>query len=107
MARMRFFTVFIFAIYFFVFAQASSPPVLRGEWKLTAMIYRGVTIPPLNPNLNLRWTFFANGSNRLYWDRENEKGFCESFANYSLDDGQMIATVFAVNPLNHPDCAKD
>ena len=103
---MRFFILLLLTSFFCTFAQASTPS-LQGEWKLTAMIYRGATIPPLNPNLNLRWTFFANGSNRLYWDRTNETGFCESFANYTLHDGQIFAKVFAVNPLNRQDCAKD
>jgi len=86
---------------------AKADIVLQGEWVLTGMIYRGAEIPPLNPNLNLRWSFFSNGTERLYWDRKGEKGFCERFANYQITDTQIHEEVFAVNPLNSPECAKD
>jgi len=87
--------------------HADSPVVLEGEWKLTGMIYHGHLIPPLNPNLNLRWTFFANGTDRLYWDRTGESGFCERFAHYTIQDNLLHEKVFAVNSRNNPDCAKD
>ncbi len=88
-------------------ALAAQETHLEGEWKLEAMIYRGEEVPPLNPQLNLRWTFFANGTERLYWDRQGENGFCERFANYKILEGQIHETVFAVNPLNSFECGQD
>jgi hypothetical protein len=86
-----------------VFAQTS----LSGEWKLTEMIYRGERVPPLNPKLNLFWTFFENGTERLYWDRRGENGFCERFAHFEITNNKLHEAVFAVNPLNSLDCAQD
>jgi hypothetical protein len=83
------------------------PPGLSGEWKLTEFIYSGKTVPPFNPNLNLRFTFFSNGTDRLYWDRKDEDGFCERFASFTLNGDQLAQKIFAVNPLNRVDCAKD
>jgi hypothetical protein len=88
-------------------AGAQTPGSLTGNWYLAGMIYRGQTIPPLNPNLHLRWTFFENGTERLYWDRQGEDGFCERFADYSLTGGNIQERTFAVNPKNRPDCGQD
>lgn len=88
-------------------AEAQQSQFLSGEWRLAGMIYRGNEIPPLNPNLNLRWMFFSNGSERLYWDRKGETGFCERFAHYEIKNGKIFEKVFAVNPLNSPECAQD
>jgi len=99
--------IHFFILLLSVSALANSPQVLSGEWQLTAMIYRGQQIPPLNPNLILRWTFFENGTERLFWERTGEEGFCERFATYLLQDGQIQEKVFAVNPLNRTDCGRD
>lgn len=88
-------------------ARAQDQTFLQGEWRLAGMIYRGNELPPMNPNLNLRWTFFANGSERLYWDRKGENGFCERFANYEIKNNQINEAVFAVNPMNSAECAQD
>jgi len=88
-----------------VYADTESP--LHGEWTMTSMIYRGAEVPPLNPNLNLRWSFYENGTERLYWSRLNEPGFCERFANYKVSDGRLLEKVFAVNPLNNRECLQD
>ncbi|MBK9323541.1 MAG: hypothetical protein IPM97_11470 [Bdellovibrionaceae bacterium] len=80
---------------------------LSAEYKLTGHIYRGSVIPPFNPNLNLTWTFFENGTDRLYWDRKGEIGFCERFANYTIENEQITEVVFAANPNNSFECSKD
>ncbi|MBS1970365.1 MAG: hypothetical protein JSU04_08655 [Bdellovibrionales bacterium] len=78
-----------------------------GQWKLTEMIYHGERVPPLNPKLNLFLTFFNNGTDRLFWDRAGESGFCERFAHYEILNNKLHEIVFSVNPLNSPDCAQD
>lgn len=88
-------------------SQSYSQTVLKGEWKLTEMVYRGVRVPPLNPKLNLSWTFFENGTDRLFWSRTGESGFCERFANYEILESKLHEEVFAVNPMNSADCAQD
>lgn len=88
------------------FALADSASVI-GDWKLTGFVYQDKPVPPFNPKLNLHFYFFENGTNRLFWNREDETGFCERFANYELTPGQIQQTVFAVNPNNRADCAVD
>lgn len=93
--------------FYFSALLAQTTPQLHGEWRLSAMIYRGNEVPPLNPNLNLRWSFFENGTERLYWDRSDEDGFCERFANYEVSDGKLWEKVYAVNPMNNSTCNQD
>jgi len=85
---------------------------LSGTWKFTEIIYKGQRQPLLNPDLNLQWTFFSNGTDRLYWDRKGIAGFCERFANYKVltdEEGQQTLDeeVFAANPKNMFECARD
>ena len=101
---MKFLIVFVMLVGSSAFA---SPEMMLGEWKLTGFIYRGDKIPPLNPKLNLRFHFFANGTDRLFWDRQDEEGFCERYASYEVKQDQLEQTIFAVNPKNRADCATD
>lgn len=79
---------------------------LVGEWRLMAMMSKGQDLPLPNPDLYLSWTFFKNGTERLYWDRGGTE-FCERFARFSIDSGFLIEKTFALNPKNAVDCAKD
>lgn len=87
-------------------AAAEKKPQWIGEWKLSAMIYRGQSIPLPNPDLYLSWSFFPNGTERLYWDRGGAE-FCERFAHYSISNDYLQESTFAINPQNAMDCAQD
>lgn len=88
-------------------AAAPSPATIFGVWKYSELIYRGQILPLPNPDLNLTWTFFDNGTERLHWTEKGETSFCERFAHYELRDDKIFETVFAINPRNGPECAKD
>lgn len=92
---------------FFLCSPCLAQEIPSGQWKLTEMIYHGERVPPLNPRLNLFLTFFDNGTDRLFWDRTGESGFCERFAHYEILNNKLHETVFAVSPFNSPDCAQD
>jgi hypothetical protein len=97
------------AMGFFVFLSLSTgyaEPNILGEWRLVQMIYRGKPIPLINPDLYLSWTFFKNGTERLYWDRGTPE-FCERFAQFSIENGKLQEKTFALNPQNAQDCAQD
>jgi hypothetical protein len=79
---------------------------VEGEWKLSGMIHHGRPIPLPNPELNLRWTFFSNGTFRLFWDR-GSPDFCEGFGHFKLIDEHLNSKIFALNPKNAAECAKD
>lgn len=91
----------------FILMFSFSARALSGSWKYTEMIYRGVRQPIMNPDLNLQWTFFDNGTERLYWDRKGVPGFCERFATYQFKNGKLSEEVFALNPGNNSQCADD
>lgn len=77
-----------------------------GQWKFKEMIYKGQSVPLPNPDLNLNWTFFKNGTERLYWDRGTE-AFCERFSYYSFEGDSLLEEPFFLNPRNASDCSKD
>ncbi len=79
---------------------------LTSEWKFEEMIYQGQRMERSDPALNLRWTFFANGTDRLYWDRGTTE-FCERFAHFKYSENQLQTNIFWVNPLNSVDCSAD
>ncbi|OFZ31082.1 MAG: hypothetical protein A2622_00315 [Bdellovibrionales bacterium RIFCSPHIGHO2_01_FULL_40_29] len=84
-----------------VFAES-----IYGEWKFEEMIYRNERIPRADPALNLRWIFFENGTERLYWDR-GTADFCERFATFVFEKGMLQEKVFALNPRNGMSCSQD
>ena len=80
---------------------------ILGHWKFTEMIYRGERVPLPNPDLNLNWTFFKNGTERLYWDRGGTSGFCERFSYYNVAANVLVLETYFLNPRNASDCSKD
>lgn len=90
-----------------MFFQMQSAWALSGTWKFTEMIFKGEHQPLINPDLNLTWTFFENGTERLYWDHKGSPDFCERFANYTYENNQIVEVPFALNPQNAADCGKD
>ena len=83
------------------------PPEMEGTWVLTEVIYKEERQPPLDPDLNLRWSFFANETARLYWDKKGIEGFCERFSSFTVVNEVFTDEVFAVNPKNISECGKD
>ena len=77
-----------------------------GRWKFTEYIYNGQTLPLPNPKLQLFFEFNQTGSNRLWWTRDNEPGFCERIGLYNFDGDTLEDQVVWVNPNNHIECAK-
>ncbi len=79
---------------------------LLGEWKFEEMFYQNQRIPRSDPSLNLRWTFYPNGTERLYWDR-GTADFCERFSHFVYSNNQLQTLVFALNPANASNCKDD
>lgn len=80
---------------------------LSGTWQFTEIIYQNQRQPLISPDLRLQWTFFENGTEKLYWDRNNTIGFCERMAYYKIDKGFLEEEVFATHPQNSHECAND
>lgn len=97
---------FLITLLLLLACQSLRAEILFGEWKYEELIYRGQRIPRPDPNLNLTWTFYSNGTERLYWDR-SEMDFCERFARFKYNFGILSEKVFALNPDNAFDCQKD
>lgn len=86
---------------------AQTSLALTGSWKFSEIIYNNQRMPRPSPDLNLVWTFFENGTERLYWDRGNTNIFCERFAFYFEKNQEIYEETFALNPKNAADCSKD
>lgn len=80
---------------------------LSGHWQLTSLFYQGQERPPLNPNLVLQFEFHKDGTNRLFWSRKNETGFCERKAYYAWNQESLLQKVFWTNPENALSCGAD
>lgn len=78
-----------------------------GTWVVYKLILDGVERPPFNPDLIIEFTFNDDGTSRLYWHREGERGFCERYGLYAFDGEHLRETITWVNPANNSDCARD
>lgn len=97
---------YLIAIFILFNQHSAIAEVLLGEWKYEELIYQGQRIQRPDPNLNLTWTFFSNGTERLFWNRGG-KDFCERFASFKFEAGILFENSFAVNPGNASECNKD
>jgi hypothetical protein len=81
---------------------------LQGTWKYDYFFYQGNIQPLPNPDLDLRFTFNADGTVLLKWFYQGQIGFCERKANYRIQpDGSLYQKVTWLNPNNHFSCSKD
>lgn len=91
-----------------LWAVSSPGPAIVGQWKYSAYSYEGRRQPMPNPDLDLRFTFFADKTSTLKWSYANEEGFCERQGLYEIDnDGWLFQKVTWVNPGNHFSCSRD
>lgn len=89
-------------------ASAAIAPQVLGSWKYVSYQYDGQTYIVPSPGLDLRFTFYEDGTSKLRWHYENEIGFCERLAQYEIQNGDWIyQKVIWVNPNNHVSCSKD
>ncbi|GIL17751.1 MAG: hypothetical protein BroJett040_15020 [Oligoflexia bacterium] len=80
---------------------------ILGTWKNIGFIYQGEFRLPLNPNLILLFEFHADGTNEIFWARQNEPGFCERKGKYSIIDHRLEDEVVWINPDNNIECSQD
>lgn len=80
---------------------------LMGDWKAIGYYYQGQWMPPNDPKMLLRFDFFKDGTNRLFWQREGEKSFCERKGMWFVFEGALHDEVSWVNPENGMDCGSD
>lgn len=85
----------------------ASPSDLLGTWRYDGFFYQNHRYENPNPELILTFTFKADGTNRLFWYRTNDPGFCEREANYYVSQDELTQKITWANPANRSDCAKD
>lgn len=94
-----------------------------GHWKFVSIIYQGQAMPKPNPELKIEWTFFRNGTERLYWDHGDQNHFCERLSWFRIEEDRtadfkdltddsseranLMDEVIFLNPLNSADCQQD
>lgn len=79
---------------------------LSGVWQYDGFIYEQHRYPNPNPDLFLTFTF-TDGISRLFWRRNQESGFCERIADFSIDQNILHQKVTWTNPKNRSECAGD
>jgi hypothetical protein len=85
----------------------NSTPSIVGSWQYIHYIYKDQIFPKPNPSLYLTWTFFENGSERLYWDYGDNQIFCERWGRFELKPNYLVEEVLFLNPKNSSDCSRD
>lgn len=85
--------------------QAGSP--IDGSWKFVKMRYHDQLMDPPNPDLNIFFEFFDDGTDRLSWWRVGEPGFCERRGAFTAGAALFIDLITWVNPANNSDCSRD
>lgn len=81
---------------------------LVGHWFYYEKIFQGQPMPePPEATLRLHFEFYADGTDRLYWWHEGEEDLCSRTGKYRLEKGELVDTVIAVDPDNHPSCGRD
>ncbi len=80
---------------------------LIGIWLFTAIIYQGQQVPPPHPNLKLRISFLSETTNEIFYYRDGERGYCRRWANYRIEDSNIIQEVTDVDPGNDMACGGD
>jgi hypothetical protein len=80
---------------------------LLGIWLFTSIFYQGAVRPPPNPDLKIYYTFQSESQNELYYYRTNESGFCRRWADYKINQGNLIQNVTATDVDNNNECSLD
>src|SRR5215218_7481373 len=80
---------------------------LLGIWLFTAVIYQNQLAPPPNPSLQLRISFLSSTRNEIFYYRTNERGYCRRWAEYHIENTDLIQKVVEVDPDNDASCASD
>ncbi|MGZ3723117.1 MAG: hypothetical protein ACXVA9_09315 [Bdellovibrionales bacterium] len=87
-------------------AFAADPEIL-GDWHYDGFFYQNHRYPNPNPELKLVFTFSADHTERLYWKRDSETGFCERKGTWEFQDDVLKQTVTWLNPDNDDSCSND
>lgn len=60
-----------------------------------------------NPSSDSILSFFADGTDRLYWWHEGDADFCERRGEYSIELPLLVDKIVWVNPKNTFQCSRD
>jgi hypothetical protein len=78
-----------------------------GNWQYDGFYYQEHRYENPNSNLVLVFTFNADGTERLFWSRTDEKGFCERKGTYTIEGDKLIQQTTWLNPDNDSSCSSD
>lgn len=80
---------------------------LIGNWKFVRMILDGQETAAPNPKLHLYFEFRADNVVRVFYNRTDERGFCERLGRYTFEDPILYQEIYWVNPKNNDSCSQD
>ncbi len=71
------------------------------------MILDGQETAAPNPKLHLFFEFRADNVVRVFYNRTDERGFCERLGRYTFEDSILYQEIYWVNPKNNDSCSQD
>lgn len=80
---------------------------LIGLWMYTGLIFHGVPIEKPSPELVIYFQFTSQTENSLFYFRQEQRGFCERTAQYTIKNNYLAQTVKSTHEENADVCSSD
>ena len=78
-----------------------------GLWMYTGLIFQGQPIAKPSPDLVIYFQFINETDNNLFYFRQDQRGYCERQATYSIDGNLLKQKITSANPDNADVCSAD
>lgn len=80
---------------------------LIGLWIYSGLIFHGVPIEKPSPELVIYFQFTSQTENSLFYFRQEQRGFCERKADYTIKGNYLAQTVKSADEENADVCSSD
>lgn len=78
-----------------------------GIWIYTGLIFQGQPIAKPSPELVIYFQFINEYENNLFYFRQDQKGFCDRQASYSIEGQLLKQKIISTNSDNADVCSAD
>ena len=80
---------------------------LIGVWMYTGLIFQGQPIAKPSPELVIYFQFINEFENGLFYFRQDQRGFCQRQATYSVEGQLLKQKIISTNSENADVCSAD
>ena len=101
--------LFVSLIFFssYSLAKSSESTDLIGRWQAIGYFYKQQFIQPPDPQLTLTFEFLEDGTDILFWQRKDEKSFCQRKGEWTVKNEILYDEIVWINPENGMSCSGD